>query len=175
MTDADAVRLDEADLPALSRLCLKCTAFYELVEGKPATDATAAEILGPLSSEYAHGVRHVWGVKRGGELIAVADLLQGHPDVRDWYIGLLLIDPKHRRQGLGTQFCTGILNWIGSLGGSTVRLIVQQQNAGARSFWERQGFEIEREVLNRSGRRESVVWILVRRIGVRRSLRRTHS
>ena len=163
VADAEVVRLDEGDLPVLCRLCLSCTSFYELVEGRPTTEATAAEILGPLDSEYAHGVKHVWGVKRGGELIAVADLLQGHPDARDWYIGLLLIDPDHRRKGLGAQLCAGILNWIGSLGGSTIRLIVQQQNPGARSFWERQGFEIEREVLNTSGRRESLVWILVRR------------
>ena len=163
--DAEAVRLEERDLPGLLRLCLSCTAFYELIEGQPATETTAAEILGPLDSEYAHGVKHVWGVRRGGQLIAVAELLQGHPDVRDWYFGLLLIDPDQRRKGLGTQFSAAILNWIGDLGGSTVRLVVQQQNADARSFWERQGFAIEREVVKQSGRRVGPVWILVRRIG----------
>lgn len=165
VADAEAVRLNEADLGDLSRLCLSCTAFYELIEGQPATQATAAEILGPLDSEYAHGVKHVWGLRRGAKLIAVAELLQGHPEARDWYIGLLLIDPEYRRKGLGAQFCAGILDWIGRLGGSTVRLIVQQQNAGARTFWERQGFEIEREVLKKSGGRESMVWILARQIG----------
>jgi len=159
----EAVRLDETDLVELYRLCVSCTAFFELIEGRPATEATAAEILGPLESSYAHGVRHVWGVKRDGELIAVADLLEGHPGPREWYIGLLLIDPEHRRKGLGAEFCAGILNWIARLGGSTVRLIVQQQNPGARLFWERQGFEVERELLNRAGELESMVWVLVRR------------
>ena len=153
----DAVRLVEADLPALSRLCQKCTAFFELVEGESATEATAEEILGPLDPDYAHGVKHVWGVQRDGEWIAVAELLQGHPGVRDWYIGLLLVDPEHRRQGLGGRFCAGILEWIARLGGSTVRLLVHQQNPEARSFWERQGFEVERE--SRKGS------VLVRRIG----------
>jgi predicted GNAT family N-acyltransferase len=162
---AEVVRLEVMDLLELSRLCLRCTAFFELIEGRSATDATAAEILGPLDSAYSHGVRHVWGVKQDGELIAVADLLQGHPDVRDWYIGLLLIDPDNRRKGLGARFCSGILNWINRLNGASVRLIVQQQNARARRFWERQGFELERETLSRSGVMESRVWVLARRGG----------
>lgn len=165
VADTEAVRLNEADLPELRRLCVSCTAFYELIEGQPAAEATAAEILGPLDSEYAHGVKHVWGLRKGGKLIAVAELLQGHPEVPDWYIGLLLIDPEHRRKGIGAQFCAGIMDWIGRLDGSTVRLVVQQQNAGARMFWERHGFEIEREVLKVSGLRESLVWVLVRRTG----------
>ena len=163
VADAGAVRLGEADLPALDRLCRNCTAFFDLVDGHPATEATAAEILGPLDREYAHGVKHVWGLGRAGELIAVAELLQDHPDVREWSIGLLLVAPEHRRQGVGARFCAGILDWIDRLGGSTVRLIVQQQNPGARTFWERQGFAVEREAVRTSGRRESRVWVLVRR------------
>ena len=139
----EVVRLDESDLPALSRLCLRSTSFFELVEGRPATEATAAEILGPLVPEYAHGTKHVFGLKRNRELIAVAELLQGHPGATDWYIGLLLIDPSYRRQGLGARFCAGMITWIRQMDGSTIRLVVQAQNADARVFWERQGFEIE--------------------------------
>lgn len=141
----EVVRLDEADFSALSRLCLRSTTFFELIDGRPATEATAAEILGPLAPEYAHGTKHVFGLKLSRELIAVAELLQGYPHATDWYIGLLLIDPSCRRQGLGARFCAGMLTWIRQLGGSAVRLVVQEQNADARMFWERQGFEIESE------------------------------
>jgi len=165
MPESQVVRLGEADLVRLSRLCLGSSAFYELVEGEPASDATAAEILGPLTSEYALGTKHVWGVEDGDELVAVAELLQGHPSARGWYIGLLLVDPAHRGRGLGTRFCAAILDWITCQDGATVRLVVQQQNAGARSFWERQGFAVERELLKRSGRLHGLVWILARDAG----------
>lgn len=158
--DADLVRLDQTDLPRLSRLCADCSAFFELVEGQPGGAATAAEILGPLDPEHAHGTRHVFGVQKNNELIGVVDLLQGHPSAREWYIGLLLLHPEHRGGGLGARLCTEILDWIRVQGGVAVRLVVQHQNSLARDFWERQGFSVEREVVSRVGRLESAVWIL---------------
>jgi len=163
MAGAQTIRLSEADLPRLSRLCRSCSAFYELIEGQPASEATAAEILGPLDPKYAPGTKHVWGVEKGDKLIAVADLLQGYPSARDWCIGLLLVDPEHRQQGVGTRLCGAILHWMALHGASLVRLVVQQQNARARTFWERQGFTLEREDVIKSGRLESSVWILSRK------------
>jgi hypothetical protein len=121
--DATAVRLGKPDLPRLSDLCLCCTAFYELVEGQPATAATTAEIY-------------------------------------DWYIGLLLVAPDRRRNGLGARFCRTLLSWMARQGAKTVRLVVHQQNVDARRFWERQGFAHEREVVKRSGLLEGTVSIL---------------
>jgi GNAT superfamily N-acetyltransferase len=160
-----AVQLSPPDLPRLTDLCLACSAFYELIEGQPANEATASEILGPLDPEYAHGTKHVWGVDIDGGLAAVVELLKGHPSVNDWYIGLLLVAPAQRRKGLGTELLHAILEWIRSRGATTVRLVVHKQNPGARSFWERQGFSCEREVVKRSGRLEGPVWILARPLG----------
>jgi len=157
--------LSDPDLPKLKDLCLVCTAFYELVEGQPATEATAAEILGPLEPRYVHGTKHVWGVEAQGKLVAVAELLEGHPTTHDWYIGLLLVAPEQRRKGLGTRFCEMILDWLAVHRATTVRLVVHKQNVVARTFWERQGFVPEREVVKRSGRLEGPVWIFVRPVG----------
>ena len=165
IADANVVRLEETDLPRLSRLCVDCTAFFELVEGQPGGDATAAEILGPLASEYARGTRHVFGLQRNDELIGVADLLQGYPSAREWFIGLLLLHPEHRGGGLGARLCRDILDWIRVQGGIAVRLVVQHQNQRARAFWERQGFFIEQEVVARAGHLSGPVWILLRPIG----------
>jgi ribosomal protein S18 acetylase RimI-like enzyme len=133
------VPLGSPDLSRLKDLCLACTAFYELIEGRPATEATAAEILGPLEPKFAHGTKHVWGGEAQGKLVAVAELLEGHPAAHDWYIGLLLVAPEQRRQGVGSDFCRAILDWLAARSGTTVRLVVHPQNVAARTFWERQG------------------------------------
>lgn len=160
--DGSAHELRPVDLPRLADLCLACSEFYELVEGQAPTDQTAANILGPLDPQFAHGIKHVWGVQTGGDLVAVAELLQGHPTPCEWYIGLLLVTPRRRREGLGTQFCRMILDWIAHRGGTTVRLVLQRQNAVAQRFWERQGFSSERELLKKTGRLEGWVSVLVR-------------
>jgi ribosomal protein S18 acetylase RimI-like enzyme len=158
------LRLTDADLPRLLELCRSCADFYELVEGQPPSEATAAEILGPLDVKFAHGTRHVWGVEKNDALIAVAELLEGHPSTHEWYIGLLLVAPEHRRQGVGGRLCAALLRWMGRRDASVVRLVVQQQNVNARAFWERQGFTLEREAFTRSGRLEGPVWILARSV-----------
>ena len=161
---ADAVRLTETDHQRVSDLCRGCSAFFELVEGQPATAATAAEILGPLESRYADGTKHVWGFEKEGRLTALAEILEGYPSMREWYIGLLLIAPEERGKGMGTQLCACILEWMRAEGATTVRLVVQRQNSAARTFWERQGFVVEREVVKRTGRLEGPVWILARTV-----------
>jgi ribosomal protein S18 acetylase RimI-like enzyme len=163
--DGSVIKLGSVDLPRLKDLCLACTAFYELVEGRAPTEETAAEILGPLDPEYAHGIKHVWGVEMHGDLVAVAELLQGHPTTYEWYIGLLLVTPQRRRAGLGAQFCRMILDWIALRGGATVRLIVHQQNLAAQSFWQGQGFSTERELEKKSGRLHGQASVFVRSLG----------
>jgi ribosomal protein S18 acetylase RimI-like enzyme len=162
------VRLGVSDRARLSALCAACTDFFELIEGQPGGDATAAELLGPLEPPHADKPRHVWGLEEDEQLIGVIELLQGHPLPEDWYIGLLLLDPAHRRRGLGAKVGTATVNWIRSHGGALVRLVVQKQNPDARAFWERQGFSVEREVVKQFGRRESAAWILSTRREVTR-------
>lgn len=163
--DGTAIKLCSVDLPRLKELCVACTEFYELVEGRAPTDETAAGILGPLDPEYAHGIKHVWGVEMHGHLVAVAELLQGHPTTYEWYIGLLLVTPQLRHEGLGAQFCQMILDWIALRGGVKVRLVVHQQNMVAQRFWQRQGFSAERKLKKKSGRLHGQVSVFVRSLG----------
>ena len=162
--EIDVVRLQDSDLPQLSRLCSACTAFFELVEGQPGSEATAAEILADLSPELARGTKHVFGFMKRNELIGVAELLQGYPSPSEWFIGLLLLHPSHRGAGLGTRLCNALMAWIGREGGTAVRLLVQHQNHRARGFWERQRFSVERETISRVGHLESPASVFLRAI-----------
>ncbi|MGZ5444569.1 MAG: GNAT family N-acetyltransferase [Thermoanaerobaculia bacterium] len=165
IADADVIRLQQTDLPRLSRLCADCTAFFELIEGQSGGEATAADILGPLAPEHARGTKHVFGLQRDDELIGVAELLDGYPSAQEWFIGLLLLHPEHRRGGLGARVCAALLDWIRVRGGVAVRLVVQHQSPLARVFWERQGFSVEREAVSHVGRLDNPVWILLRQLG----------
>ena len=159
-------RLGPADLGRLAELCVRCSDFFELIGGEPATEATAAEILGPLAEKVARGTKHVWGLEEGGRLMAVTELLQDYPAAGEWYVGLFLIAPERRRQGLGARICAAIRDWIAGQGGTTLRLVVQPQNGDARRFWEREGFAIEREVMSRTGRLEGAVAVLKASVSV---------
>jgi ribosomal protein S18 acetylase RimI-like enzyme len=158
--DFTALPLGDSDLGSLHRLCVRSSEFYGLIGDEQAAETAAAEILGPLDEPYANGTRHVFGLLEAGEVFAVADLLQGHPTSNDWVIGLLLVDPAHRRKGIGRQLACAIIEWIAGNGGTVVRLVVQQQNLGALRFWKRLGFEVEYETETAVGQRSSAAWVL---------------
>jgi ribosomal protein S18 acetylase RimI-like enzyme len=62
---------------------------------------------------------------------------------------------------LGASIWLDVRRWISRQGGKLVRLVVQKQNAEARRFWEKQGFDLEKEAVVTIGRLSSPVWVMV--------------
>jgi ribosomal protein S18 acetylase RimI-like enzyme len=160
-----AVKLGAADHLRLADLCRECTDFFELVEGQAGGPMTAEEILGPLPGRITSGRKHVFGIERNEGLVGVAEILEGFPTPSEWQIGLLMLLPRLRGVGLGTNVWLGIRDWIYRQGGSRVRLIVQKQNLEARGFWEKNGFSVEREAVVEVGKLSSTVWVMWLHLG----------
>ena len=152
--------LTAADRGRLETLCRECTDFFELVEGQRGGSETAAEILGPLPSNVTSGAKWILGLERGDELIGVVELLAGFPLPNEWYVGLLLLRPDARCAGAGTIVWENLRKGMKTEGAVAARLLVQRQNPGARRFWERQGFAVEKEIVAKVGKLESQAWQL---------------
>jgi len=76
--------------------------------------------------------------------IGLIDIFRGYRKPGDWYIGLLMIDPAVRGQGIGRW----VLEWIAGAaradGATRLLLCVLEENGRARAFWEKQGFTLHR-------------------------------
>jgi GNAT superfamily N-acetyltransferase len=75
-------------------------------------------------------------VRRGSEVTAVARgvLTDG------WLgVGAVVVDPAHRRQGLGTALLDALRGWAAGRGGHSVYLQVTEDNAPARELYRRAG------------------------------------
>jgi ribosomal protein S18 acetylase RimI-like enzyme len=154
------VVLGASDHARLKAFCLLCNDYYQGTGHRAADEETAKEILGPLESSYSHGRKHVFGYEEDGELIGIAELLEGHPSPRDWYIGLLLLRPDHRGRRLGTTLARDLLDWIATHNAQEIRLVVQSENPRALPFWERLGFAVEKSLVRKTQGHEGLVWIL---------------
>jgi ribosomal protein S18 acetylase RimI-like enzyme len=152
--------LTAADRGRLEILCRECTDFFELVEGQPGGSETAAEILGPLPSNVTFGAKSIFGLERGNELIGAVELLAGFPLPNEWYVGLLLLRPDARGAGVGTIVWEDLRKRMNMERAVGARLIVHKQNSGARRFWERQGFAVEKEIVAKVGKLQSQAWQL---------------
>ena len=161
-TDLHASRIAHVDLPALTELCVSCSAFFDMVEGKPGSQQAAEEILRLVPPGKDERCKHLFGFSCDGSLLAVADLGEDYPNDQDWYVALFLVVPASRRSGLGSRIWSRIEEWIRSRGGKDIRLIVQQQNPDARRFWEAHGFAVVDETIQTFPDRENRVWRMLK-------------
>jgi ribosomal protein S18 acetylase RimI-like enzyme len=69
--------------------------------------------------------------------------VQDCPDPFTWDNGLLMVAPQERGQGLGRQVQATLEPRVLQRGGSSLRRIVQVQNARELAFWRQLGFELE--------------------------------
>jgi RimJ/RimL family protein N-acetyltransferase len=87
--------------------------------------------------------RHVLLVvhENTGIVIGVLDFVDQSPaDGKPW-IGLVMIDHSHHRQGFGTEAVRAVASFVGSQGRRGVRMAVMEDNETGLAFARHVGFE----------------------------------
>jgi GNAT superfamily N-acetyltransferase len=161
-----ATRLALADAPALQRLCDRCSDYYELEGRVPTLPGTAEDVLTSLPPGKTHADKHVLGiVAPDGELVGVLDLIRDYPGEREWWIGLLLLDPEARAAGLGSRVLHEVERVVAAAEGTVVHLGVLEQNGPGERFWRRHGFvEVRRQPYTAASGHVSRVIVMCHRL-----------
>ncbi|WP_425448908.1 GNAT family N-acetyltransferase [Dethiothermospora halolimnae] len=151
----------EEDLDNLQLLCEKCSDYHQLAEGKPTSTTAAKELFNDLPNNKTHEDKIVIGIYDGSNLIAVIDNLIDFPNKGTWFLGLLMIAPKYRNNGLGEKIYKKYRHWVFDNGSKTIRLGVLYENHKALKFWQRIGLDIIRKVKGyKTGNRMTSVYIM---------------
>ncbi len=151
--------LGEETLPALQGLLERCRDYIQLVTGAlPGSDA-AEHMLADCPPGRSSEDKAVIGVINGDcNLVAVLDAIRNYPADGCWWVGLLLVEPTQRNQGLGRSIFQAFEQWVGLLGTKYVFLGVVEDNERASRFWQSLGFEVvEKQPPNHFGAMEHVV------------------
>ena len=80
----------------------------------------------------------------------------------DGHIVSVAVDPRHRRQGIGTRLLSAVIRQIMRNGTKEIYLEVRKGNTSAISFYERRGFRISSEIRHYYPDGEDA-WVLRRR------------
>jgi len=124
---------DEADEPAVIALWKQVFAYPE-----PRNDPAAV-------------IRHKLAAQRNLFFVAVAEgrlvgtVMGGYDGHRGW-IYSLAVDPKHRRQKLGTALIQHVEKALAEQGSPKVNLQVLPSNAGAIAFYGQLGYHVEERI-----------------------------
>ena len=149
--------LTPTDAPSVLDLYLRCTDYFLLQDGEAAVASDAHELFIDVPPSKRPEEQYVLGYRREGRLDAVAALVPDYPQSRDWYLGLLLLDPQVRGQGLGREMYIGIERWSGGRGAKRMLLAVLAENSAAHRFWRSLGFKFVRTVEATDFKRKSHV------------------
>ena len=158
-------RLTDADAAEIQDLYVRCTAFVELVEGRPPASHDGLDLLQAKPPGVKDEDKLVFGLFEAGQMIGALDVLRGYPEPDIWYLGLLMLSPETRNRGLGAQVYAATRSWVEANGGKAVRLIVQAQNDAALRFWERQGFVVIGATTQETGEHTNEVFRMEQRLG----------
>lgn len=135
--------LGPPDLASLQSLFDRCLDYFEIATGSGAhpDEAQRAFVAGPPSKEVSD--KRIVGVFQDDVLVGVLDALKDWPEDGVWTMGMLLIDPAHRGNGLGTRVLDAYEAWCGSQESRTFRTaVVAHHDRGAR-FLEGCGYHRE--------------------------------
>lgn len=139
----NAVEAGSTMVPRLQSLLEATGDYFDLATGLPPGPAEAETLLAALPDGKSLDDKLVIGItENGADLIGVLDMIRNYPDIGTWYLGLFLLRPERRGQGIGTAIVRQLTDWVSSQGARTIRLGVKDQNPRALYFWRSVGFDV---------------------------------
>jgi GNAT superfamily N-acetyltransferase len=135
-----AVQLSLGNAPELQQLLERCDDYYALVEGRPPqADAAIGELTEGPAERLPHDL-FVFGILERSVLVGVIGALRNHRRRGQWYLGLMVLDPRVRNAGLGRMLYRAFEDWIARQDGDSILLAVVESNSAAARFWRSVGF-----------------------------------
>ena len=150
----------EDDFDAVLALLERCSDFFDL-SGVPITAESMRQDMAELPPRSTPERKHYVALWKDGTPWMVLDLVEGWPRPKTLFVGLFVMDPSLRRQGVGRAVTAALLKAAKGAGFDRARLGCLLDNPVGHAFWQAMGFwDLEQGTL--LGERPRQVWIMER-------------
>lgn len=141
-----AKQLQPKDAAVLQQLYEQCTDFALLSDGLPPAPTAALEEFEALPDGKTIQDKYIFGLFDScNRLVGMMESIRHYPDHQTWWIGLMMLAPEVRGNGLGTEFYKSFKQWVATQGVSQISLAVFESNKPGLKFWKKMGFEVIRK------------------------------
>ncbi|MBC7542765.1 MAG: GNAT family N-acetyltransferase [Candidatus Sericytochromatia bacterium] len=142
-------QLDRTAQEGVQTLLTACDDYAVMLTGRPHGPEAATDLFAALPPGRDEADKLVFGIGAPeAPLIGIIDMIREYPEPGVWFLGLLMLDPAHRSQGLGAQAYEALAEYAFAEGCDSIRIGVVKENERALTFWSRQGFhELVRQPL----------------------------
>ena len=143
-------RLSAADLDMLYAFC-KANAQYYAYCGREVTPADILSDLTITPPGTSLDQKYYIGFFSGDTLTAIMDLIAGYPDSTYAFIGFFMMNRDKQGHGAGSNLIQTALNALKAQGFKRCKLAIHKENPQATHFWQKNGFQITREIPQEDG------------------------
>lgn len=130
----------DADHAAVAAFLDEAADYWLLADGEAPGPQAAEEFFTQCPPGCDPAASHRLGLFHDGRLSGLAELSFGFPAPGDAYLGLMILAPRLRGQGLGAGFLAHVETLARDAGAPTLFLAVIEANPRGRAFWDRHGF-----------------------------------
>jgi RimJ/RimL family protein N-acetyltransferase len=139
--------LHENNHKIVEELCVKCSDYYILHQGILPSKEELDEIFNTLPPNKNYQDKFVLGIyKFDNKLVGIVDIVRNFTIVGEWMLGLMLIEPQERGNGLGKIVHEALVEWAINLGAKSFRIGVIKENNRGINFWSALGYKKIKEV-----------------------------
>lgn len=154
-------KINEENILEIFDLCKRSSSFFEAHEGRYPCEESVKEILYELPEGYSYEQKHLFGVYDNNFMVSIIDFLQDYPEKKETIIGLLLISPEYRNQGLGKKIHEIIIKISKDFfNAEKLRIGVVKDNITGVKFWTSLGYKKLKEVEMILGSKNNTVIIM---------------
>lgn len=130
----------DADHAAVAAFLDEAADYWLLADGEAPGPQATEEFFTQCPPGCDPAASHRLGLYHDGRLSGLAELSFGFPAPGDAYLGLMILAPRLRGQGLGAGFLAHVETLARDAGAPTLYLAVIEANPRGRAFWDRHGF-----------------------------------
>ena len=139
------LQIDDASI--LQELYEKCADYNYLMEGQPPSPTAALDEFTAIPEGRSLHDKYMLGIfAPRGRLIGLLEGMRNYPEARSLWVGLIMLDPTYRRQGLLVPLLAEFERYLAGQGIDYVMGSVVQANDKVLRLWRQMGFEVVRRV-----------------------------
>jgi RimJ/RimL family protein N-acetyltransferase len=134
-------KLDTTYIDKIMELCVKCSDYFNMVEGEIPNYENVENIFTELPPNSKVSDKYVFGIFYEKNMIGIIDFVNNYKEKDEGIIGLMLIEPEKRNSGLGSIIHKELINFAKILYLKKLRIGVVENNKEALLFWEKVGYK----------------------------------
>lgn len=139
----EVVSLSDADLAEIHDLRTCALDFFAEVGDPPPTLESFQEDLDDLPDGFTRQDEVIYRAYLGGRVAGYAEVLRGFAHVKQWIIGIALVDTALRGHGVGKALVAAIAEDARAAGATSLAAGVIATRERSLAFWAREGFTTE--------------------------------